>query len=163
LPRASRACAGSSTPTTQERGAGLAALHGSGCRGSGQRNLGGYVLRDQWCAGDNLCSNSLLALDPGTGERKWHFQCTPHDVWDYDGNTQIFLVDIQLEGEPVRVVVQANRNGFCYILNRDTGAFLSANPYLEQLNGASMAAFQGADTSIPEAGNVFVFKLPKGR
>jgi len=46
--------------------------------------------------GDNLYSNSLLAVDPKTGKMKWHFQFTPHDVWDYDGNTQIFLVDTKV-------------------------------------------------------------------
>ena len=48
--------------------------------------------------GDNLFSDSLLAVDPATGERKWHFQFTPHDVWDFDGNTQLFLVDVELGG-----------------------------------------------------------------
>ena len=91
-------------------------------------------------AGDNLYSNSLLALDPQTGERKWHFQFTPHDVWDYDGNTQVFLVDIEHEGQPVKAIVQANRNGFFYILDRTTGAFVKATPYVEQLNWASIDA-----------------------
>ncbi|MEZ5556961.1 MAG: PQQ-dependent dehydrogenase, methanol/ethanol family [Pseudomonadales bacterium] len=88
--------------------------------------------------GDNLYSNSLLAVDPQTGERKWHFQFTPHDVWDYDGNTQLFLVDIERDGQPVKAVVQANRNGFFYILDRSNGAFLQASPYLEQVNWAAI-------------------------
>lgn len=87
--------------------------------------------------GDNLYSDSVLALDPDTGERKWHFQFTPHDVWDYDGNTHLFLVDYELDGEPIKAVVQANRNGFFYSLNRETGAFIQATAYLEQLNWAT--------------------------
>ncbi|MGD8830640.1 MAG: PQQ-dependent dehydrogenase, methanol/ethanol family [Pseudomonadales bacterium] len=88
--------------------------------------------------GDNLFSDSLLAVDPKTGEQKWYFQFTPHDVWDYDGNTQLFLVDIERDGQPVKAVVQANRNGFFYILDRTTGAFISASPYLEQVNWATI-------------------------
>lgn len=89
-------------------------------------------------AGDNLFSNTLLALDPDTGERKWHFQYTPHDVWDYDGNTQVFLVDVQRDGETIKAIVQANRNGYFYILDRTTGAFIAAAPYVEEVNWATI-------------------------
>ncbi len=87
-------------------------------------------------AGDNLYSDSLLALDPATGKLKWHFQFTPHDVWDYDGNTQIFLVDTVLNGKPVKVVAQADRNGYFYLLDRANGHFLRASQYIEQLTWA---------------------------
>lgn len=89
-------------------------------------------------AGDNLFSNSILALDPATGKQKWYFQFTPHDVWDYDGNTQIFLVDIRRDGRDVKAIVQANRNGYFYILDRETGTFMDAKPYIEQLNWATI-------------------------
>ena len=89
-------------------------------------------------AGDNLFSNSLLAVNPDTGERLWHFQFTPHDVWDYDGNTQLFLVDVERDGGTVPAIVQANRNGFFYILHRDTGAFIDAKVYVEELNWATL-------------------------
>jgi alcohol dehydrogenase (cytochrome c) len=89
-------------------------------------------------AGDNLYSNSLLAVDPKTGERKWHFQYTPHDVWDYDGNTNIFLVDVEVDGKPVKAVAQANRNGYFYLIERATGKFLLASPYVEQVNWATI-------------------------
>ncbi|MDE0661517.1 MAG: PQQ-dependent dehydrogenase, methanol/ethanol family [Gammaproteobacteria bacterium] len=89
-------------------------------------------------AGDNLYSNSLLAVNPDNGERLWHFQFTPHDVWDYDGNTQIFLTDVQREGETVEAIVQANRNGYFYTLDRATGAFMSATQYVEQINWATI-------------------------
>jgi alcohol dehydrogenase (cytochrome c) len=87
--------------------------------------------------GDNLYSDSVLAIDPDTGEMEWYFQFTPHDVWDYDGNTHLFLVDIEWQDEPVKAVVQANRNGFFYIINRETGQFLQATAYVEQLNWAT--------------------------
>ena len=89
-------------------------------------------------AGDNLYSNSLLAVDPDTGERLWHFQFTPHDVWDYDGNTQIFLTDVKRGEDTVKAIVQANRNGYFYTLDRATGAFMSATQYVEQLNWATI-------------------------
>ena len=87
-------------------------------------------------AGDNLYSDSLLALDPLTGKLKWHFQFTPHDVWDFDGNTQVFLVDTVLNGKPVKAIAQANRNGYFYLLDRHNGHFLRASQYIEQLTWA---------------------------
>ena len=89
-------------------------------------------------AGDNLYSNSLLAVNPDTGERLWHFQFTPHDVWDYDGNTQIFLVDVERDGKTIPAIVQANRNGFFYILDRKSGAFIDASIYVEEVNWATL-------------------------
>ena len=90
--------------------------------------------------GDNLYSDSLLAVDARTGARKWHFQFTPHDLWDYDGNTQLLLVDIERDGKPVQAIVQANRNGYFYILDRTTGAFLGAEAYTENMNWATIDA-----------------------
>jgi alcohol dehydrogenase (cytochrome c) len=101
-------------------------------------------------AGDNLYSDSLLALEPKTGSVKWYFQFTPHDVWDYDGNTQIFLVDAKYEGKPRKLVVQANRNGFFYVLDRTNGKFLRATRYLEQVNWATIDA-QGRPVVNPDA------------
>ena len=89
-------------------------------------------------AGDNLFSNSLLAVNPDTGERLWHFQFTPHDVWDYDGNTQLFLVDVERDGATTPAIVQANRNGFFYILDRASGAFIDGTVYVEELNWATL-------------------------
>lgn len=90
-------------------------------------------------AGDNLYANSVIAVDAATGERKWYFQFTPHDVWDYDGNTHIFLVDVVREGRTTPALVQANRNGFFYILDRTDGTFISATPYVE-VNWATIDA-----------------------
>ncbi len=87
-------------------------------------------------AGDNLYSNSIIAVDPATGARKWHYQFTPHDVWDFDGNSHIFLVDVQIDGKPVKAIAQPNRNGYFYVIDRATGKFLFAKQYVEQLNWA---------------------------
>lgn len=83
-------------------------------------------------AGDNLFSDSLLALDADTGQRKWHFQFTPHDVYDWDANQVPVLFDATINGKPRQLVAQANRNAFYYVLDRVTGEFLSGTPYIKQ-------------------------------
>jgi alcohol dehydrogenase (cytochrome c) len=88
--------------------------------------------------GDNLYSDSLLAVEPETGKLKWHFQFTPHDLWDYDGNTHIFLMDFKHGNKVHKVVAQPNRNGYFYIIDRESGEFLRGNPYLEQVNWATL-------------------------
>lgn len=87
-------------------------------------------------AGDNLYSNSVLALDPENGAIKWYFQFTPHDVWDYDGNTGLFLIDIQRNNQTVKAVAQPNRNGFFYVLDRLSGKYLYSTQYVDRLNWA---------------------------
>jgi alcohol dehydrogenase (cytochrome c) len=99
--------------------------------------------------GDNLYSDAVIAVDPATGERKWYFQFTPHDVWDYDGNTQVFLVDIVREGQAIPALVQANRNGYFYILDRTNGEFIAAAAYI-QANWATIDA-DGRPVVNPEA------------
>ncbi len=91
-------------------------------------------------AGDNLFSDSLLAVDLATGKRKWHFQFTPHDVWDLDGNTQLYLVEVDVAGERVPAIAQANRNGYFYLIDRRDGKFLRATQYVEQMNWATIGA-----------------------
>lgn len=86
--------------------------------------------------GDNLYTTCVLALDPDTGKLKWYFQFTPHDVFDYDANETPILVDAQYQGAPRKLLIQANRNGFVYVLDRTSGAFLSAVPFVEKLNWA---------------------------
>lgn len=102
-------------------------------------------------AGDNLYSDSVLALDPKTGKMKWYFQFTPHDVWDYDGNTQIFLVDTEIDGKKVKALAQPNRNGFFYLLDRTNGKFLRATQYIEQLNWAKGIDANGRPIVNPDA------------
>ena len=82
--------------------------------------------------GDNLYSASLLALDAATGKLKWHFQFTPHDTHDWDANHVPVLIDGAFRGRPRKLVAVANRNGFFYLLDRETGEFLLGKPYAKQ-------------------------------
>jgi alcohol dehydrogenase (cytochrome c) len=79
--------------------------------------------------GDNLYSDSVVALDAETGTLKWHFQFTPHDVYDYDSVQVPVLADIQWQGAPRKVMLFANRNGIYYTLDRRTGEFLVGKPF----------------------------------
>ena len=79
--------------------------------------------------GDNLYSNSMLALDADTGKLKWYYQFTPHDLYDYDATQIPVLVDADWQGRARKLLVQANRNGFYYVLDRSDGQFLSANAF----------------------------------
>jgi alcohol dehydrogenase (cytochrome c) len=82
-------------------------------------------------AGDNLYSNTMLALDADTGKLKWHFQFTPHDLHDYDATQIPVLVDAEWQGRRRNLLIQANRNGFLYVLDRTNGQFLSAKPFAQ--------------------------------
>lgn len=88
--------------------------------------------------GDNLYTCSLLALDPDTGERRWHFQYTPHDTHDWDANQIPVLVDGEFKGQQRKLVVLANRNAFYYLLDRETGEFLLGTPYSKQTWAAGL-------------------------
>ncbi|HYM09710.1 MAG TPA: PQQ-dependent dehydrogenase, methanol/ethanol family [Bryobacterales bacterium] len=82
--------------------------------------------------GDNLYSNSLLAIDPDTGKLKWHFQFTPHDTHDWDGVNEPVLADIEVSGARRKALLHADRNGFFYALDRANGTFIYGFPYIEQ-------------------------------
>jgi alcohol dehydrogenase (cytochrome c) len=82
--------------------------------------------------GDNLYSASLVALDASSGKLKWHFQFTPHDTHDWDSNHVPVLIDGAFRGRPRKLVAVANRNGFFYLLDRETGEFLLGKPYAKQ-------------------------------
>jgi alcohol dehydrogenase (cytochrome c) len=82
-------------------------------------------------AGDNLYSGSLVALDAVTGKLRWHFQFTPHDVHDWDANQIPVLADIPVQGRLRKVVLVANRNGFYYVLDRVSGAFITGRPFTD--------------------------------
>jgi alcohol dehydrogenase (cytochrome c) len=86
--------------------------------------------------GDDLYTDCVLALNPDTGKLKWHFQFTPHDLYDYDAPETPLLIDAQYKGEPRKLLVQANRNGFVYVLDRNNGKFLSALPFVDRLTWA---------------------------
>jgi alcohol dehydrogenase (cytochrome c) len=87
--------------------------------------------------GDNLYTDSVVALDPATGKLLWHFQFTPHDVWDYDAQETPALVDATWQGRPRKLLIQANRNGFFYVLDRTTGEFLSGWQFAKDVTWAS--------------------------
>jgi quinohemoprotein ethanol dehydrogenase len=79
--------------------------------------------------GDNLYVSSILALRPDTGEYVWHFQSTPGDSWDFTATQHILLADLELGGRTRKVLMQAPKNGFFYVLDRQTGEFLSAEAF----------------------------------
>jgi alcohol dehydrogenase (cytochrome c) len=93
--------------------------------------------------GDDLYTDCVLALDPDTGKLKWHFQFTPHDLFDYDATETPVLIDTIYRGTPRKLLVQANRNGFLYVLDRTDGQFLSAVRFVDKLNWASGIDPQG--------------------
>ena len=93
--------------------------------------------------GDDIYTDSVVALDPDTGKLKWYFQFTPHDLFDYDAVETPVLVDAEFHGQPRKLLLQADRNGFVYVLDRVTGQFLSATPFVEKLNWASGIDAQG--------------------
>jgi alcohol dehydrogenase (cytochrome c) len=109
--------------------------------------------------GDDLYTASVLAIDPDTGKLKWYFQFTPHDLYDYDGNQTPVLIDTDDHGVMRHLLIQANRNGFFYVLDRTSGKFLHATPFVEKLNWA-----KGIDASgrpiltgrIPTANGTYI-------
>jgi alcohol dehydrogenase (cytochrome c) len=99
--------------------------------------------------GDNLYSDSLVALDPDTGKLKWHFQFTPHDVHDWDSTHVPVLIDEPVDGRPRKLVAVANRNGFFYLLDRTNGAFLFAKAYT-QVTWAKEIGPDGRPVLLPQ-------------
>ncbi|MGH9404786.1 MAG: pyrroloquinoline quinone-dependent dehydrogenase [Terriglobia bacterium] len=87
--------------------------------------------------GDDLYTDCVLAIDPDTGKLKWYFQFTPHDLYDYDATETPVLIDAIYHGRPRKLLVQANRNGFLYVLDRASGRFLSATRFVQKLNWAA--------------------------
>jgi len=80
--------------------------------------------------GDNLFLSSIVALKPDTGEYVWHYQTTPGDNWDYTATQHMILADLEIAGRLRKVILQAPKNGFFYVLDRATGGFISAAPYV---------------------------------
>jgi alcohol dehydrogenase (cytochrome c) len=86
--------------------------------------------------GDNLYTCSVVALDVKTGKLRWYYQFTPHDVWDWDAQQPLVLVDTEWEGRPRKLLLDANRNGFFYVLDRTDGKLLLAKPFINKLTWA---------------------------
>ena len=100
--------------------------------------------------GDNLYSDSILALDVKTGRLKWHYQFTPHDVWDWDAQQPPVLIDLDWAGTRRKLLLHANRNGFFYVLDRVTGELLRAKPFVRKLTWAREIGSDGRPVRNPD-------------
>ena len=80
--------------------------------------------------GDNLYLSSIVALDPDTGDYKWHYQTTPGDSWDYTATQHMILADLEINGQIRKVIMQAPKNGFFYVIDRTNGELISAENYV---------------------------------
>jgi alcohol dehydrogenase (cytochrome c) len=101
--------------------------------------------------GDSLYIGSVLAIKPSTGAIVWHYQFSPGDPYDYDGTNELVLGEIPMGGKPTKVLMQANRNGFFYVLDRTSGKLLSAKPFARKVTWASgidMASGRPIDTPV---------------
>ena len=87
--------------------------------------------------GDSLYIGSVLALKPSTGEIVWHYQFSPGDPYDYDGVNELVLADLPINGKTTKVLMQANRNGFFYVIDRSTGKLISGTQFARKVNWAS--------------------------
>jgi alcohol dehydrogenase (cytochrome c) len=113
----------------------------TGVRSSGDGNFGKLT---------NLYTASTLALDPNTGKIKWYIQGTPADAWDYDGVNENILADLKIGGSAVPALMKADRNGFFFVANRETGKLLSAEKYVfvnwaEKWDVATLRAVENPD------------------
>jgi len=101
--------------------------------------------------GDNLYLSSILAIDPDTGRMKWYYQETPGDNWDYTATQHIMLADIEIDGKMRKVLMQAPKNGFFYVLDRETGELISANNYVATTWATHVDLETGRPVETPEA------------
>lgn len=99
--------------------------------------------------GDNLYTSSVVALDPATGKLRWHYQFTPHDVHDWDATETPVLADFEWKGRRRKLLLQGNRNGFFYVLDRVTGEFLQATPFVGNITWASGIDAKGRPVLLP--------------
>jgi alcohol dehydrogenase (cytochrome c) len=109
--------------------------------------------------GDDLYTACVLAIDASTGKLKWYFQFTPHDLYDYDANETPVLVDADENGTMRHLLVQADRNGFFYVLDRTSGKFLRSTPFVKKLNWATGIDASGRPTlsdRIPTKEGIYI-------
>ncbi len=99
--------------------------------------------------GTNLYSNCVLALEPKTGKLRWYYQFTPHDLHDWDATEPFVLVDTNYRGRERKLLLQANRNGFLYVLDRTNGEFLLGKPFVRKMNWASGIGPDGKPQTLP--------------
>lgn len=100
---------------------------------------------------DNLYVCSILAVKPETGELKWYYQPVPGDSWDYDSVQQLVLADLTIRGRPRKVLMQANKDGFFYVLDRITGQFISGRPFTTVTWAKGLDELTGRPIINPEA------------
>ncbi len=99
--------------------------------------------------GSDLYTNCVIALDPASGKLRWYYQFTPHDLHDYDATEPLVLVDAKYQGKDRKLILQANRNGFLYVLDRTNGHFLQGTPLVKKLNWASGIGPDGKPQLLP--------------
>jgi alcohol dehydrogenase (cytochrome c) len=100
--------------------------------------------------GDNLYTDSVIAVDADTGQLKWHFQFTPNDGYDYDAVQVAVLADLNWRGTPTKAMLWANRNGYFYVLDRTNGKFLHGSPFVK-VNWASGLDEKGRPIQTPQS------------
>ena len=122
-PRAMRTCAAAPRPGSRARTI-PSSTSPTGARATADRGARG------WRPGDNLWVASVVAMRPKTGEIVWHYQWTPAETYDFDGNNENVLADMTINGVKRKVLLHADRNGFLYVLDRTNGQFLAGNAYV---------------------------------
>jgi len=112
--------------------------------------------------GDNLYTDSILALEAKTGKLRWYFQFTPHDIHDWDAEEPPVLVDTTWQGQPRKLLLQANRNGFFYVFDRAGGQLLLAKPFVKKLNWAQGIGQDGhpMPSNLPERADGSIYVCP---
>jgi quinohemoprotein ethanol dehydrogenase len=101
--------------------------------------------------GDNLFLSSIVALDPDTGEYLWHYQTTPGDTWDYTSTMDIVLADLEIGDRTVKALMHAPKNGFFYVIDRETGQLISGDPFVETTWATHIDLETGRPVEIPGA------------
>ncbi len=116
--------------------------------------------------GDNLFLSSILALRPETGELVWHYQTTPGDSWDFTATQHMILTTLEIDGRSRRVIMQAPKNGFFYVLDRETGELISADKYVEVTWASEVDLATGRPVEVPgqdySSGSAIVKPTPFG-
>jgi len=109
-----------------------------------------HKLRSQG-KGDNLFIDSIVAVDGKTGDYKWHYQTVPGDTWDFDATMDIELADLEIDGKPRKVLMQAPKNGFLYVIDRTNGKLISAEPYVPVTWASKIDLATGRPVEMPGA------------
>jgi PQQ-dependent dehydrogenase (methanol/ethanol family) len=99
--------------------------------------------------GDNLYLSSILALDPDDGRLVWHYQTTPGDNWDFTATQHMILAELAIDGRRRKVIMQAPKNGFFYVIDRQSGELLSAEPYVEVTWASHVDPKSGKPVEVP--------------